>query len=250
MTSTEKEALPVEKQVVTPSEKQALPPSDLEHHVVTKGDIDMVESGSSSDNDLGFDEKSTKALIRKMDWALLPFLALLYLLSFLDRSTSTLDEFALRRFHAPCVNNHACDNGHLLTLKPWCSEHRKRSPGRLGGRFGHGWPRLQRAYRSFDWTSAIYNTNTPTGRLGYLLPVLCRRRNPVQYDDEAHPSVFLDPHHYGRLGRLLYSDGYRQELRRLAGGARGLGCCRGRPFPWSHILHHSVSTTSFITCSS
>lgn len=32
------------------------------------------------------DEAATKRLIRKMDWRLIPFLALLYLLSFLDRT--------------------------------------------------------------------------------------------------------------------------------------------------------------------
>jgi hypothetical protein len=46
--------------------------------------IEVVESSSSS-RELGFDEHQTKKLIRKIDWALLPFLALLYLLSFLDR---------------------------------------------------------------------------------------------------------------------------------------------------------------------
>ena len=54
----------------------------------TKENVDMVESGSSSSQELGFTAQQTKALIRKMDWALLPFLALLYLLSFLDRSKS------------------------------------------------------------------------------------------------------------------------------------------------------------------
>jgi hypothetical protein len=49
-------------------------------------EIGAVESGSSSSQEMGFDEKHTKKLIRKIDWALLPFLALLYLLSFLDRS--------------------------------------------------------------------------------------------------------------------------------------------------------------------
>lgn len=34
----------------------------------------------------GFDAQATKALIRKIDWVLIPFLALLYLLSFLDRT--------------------------------------------------------------------------------------------------------------------------------------------------------------------
>ncbi|KAM0231958.1 hypothetical protein ACHAPO_008257 [Fusarium lateritium] len=34
----------------------------------------------------GFDQASTKKLLRKIDWTLIPFLALLYLLSFLDRT--------------------------------------------------------------------------------------------------------------------------------------------------------------------
>lgn len=50
-----------------------------------KKNVDMVESLSDSDS-LGFDEKATQRLIRKIDWVLLPFLALLYLLSFLDRT--------------------------------------------------------------------------------------------------------------------------------------------------------------------
>ncbi|EXJ79660.1 hypothetical protein A1O3_07940 [Capronia epimyces CBS 606.96] len=47
---------------------------------------DMLESASTSTQELGFDMKATKKLIRKLDWTLLPFLALLYLLSFLDRT--------------------------------------------------------------------------------------------------------------------------------------------------------------------
>lgn len=48
--------------------------------------IEILESASSSSQDLGFDMKATKKLIRKIDYTLLPFLALLYLLSFLDRT--------------------------------------------------------------------------------------------------------------------------------------------------------------------
>ena len=47
--------------------------------------FDMLESSSQS-SDLGFDETATRKLVRKIDWVLLPFLALLYLLSFLDRT--------------------------------------------------------------------------------------------------------------------------------------------------------------------
>lgn len=49
--------------------------------------VETANSGySSGDEQPMFDEKATKRIIRKMDWNLLPFLALLYLLSFLDRT--------------------------------------------------------------------------------------------------------------------------------------------------------------------
>lgn len=43
---------------------------------------DSLESSDGA----SFDEKRTKKLLRKLDWHLVPFLALLYLLSFLDRT--------------------------------------------------------------------------------------------------------------------------------------------------------------------
>merc|ERR1711939_153098 len=53
----------------------------------TKEDVETVETASNSSQEAGgFDKKATKRLIRKLDWTLLPFLALLYLLSFLDRT--------------------------------------------------------------------------------------------------------------------------------------------------------------------
>ncbi|KAK5561055.1 hypothetical protein LTR46_001365 [Exophiala xenobiotica] len=53
----------------------------------SKEDVETVETASNSSQEaVGFDKKATKRLTRKMDWALLPFLALLYLLSFLDRT--------------------------------------------------------------------------------------------------------------------------------------------------------------------
>jgi hypothetical protein len=52
-----------------------------------KSNVEMIESlSSNSSENIGFDEKATKRLVRKIDWVLLPFLALLYLLSFLDRT--------------------------------------------------------------------------------------------------------------------------------------------------------------------
>jgi hypothetical protein len=56
-----------------------------------KGTVELFETVStSSDSETEqhhlFDDKATARLIRKIDLRLLPFLALLYLLSFLDRT--------------------------------------------------------------------------------------------------------------------------------------------------------------------
>ncbi|EOD45223.1 putative high-affinity nicotinic acid transporter protein [Neofusicoccum parvum] len=51
-----------------------------------KGSEDRIENVDDSRRDVGFDVKGTKRLLRKMDVRLIPFLALLYLLSFLDRT--------------------------------------------------------------------------------------------------------------------------------------------------------------------
>lgn len=45
-----------------------------------------TESLPARSNQVAFDKSATKKLIRKLDWALIPLIALLYLLSFLDRA--------------------------------------------------------------------------------------------------------------------------------------------------------------------
>lgn len=54
----------------------------------TNGSICSQKNGcvETIEESVGYDAKQTKTLLRKMDKALLPFLALLYLLSFLDRA--------------------------------------------------------------------------------------------------------------------------------------------------------------------
>jgi hypothetical protein len=55
---------------------------------IEKSETDLYE-GNSSDGVIepaGYDTKATKRLLRKIDLHLIPFLALLYLLSFLDRT--------------------------------------------------------------------------------------------------------------------------------------------------------------------
>ncbi len=67
-----------------PPEHEVL--ADVDNSHSKEANIESLESASSSSQDLGFDSKATSRLIRKIDWTLLPFLALLYLLSFLDRT--------------------------------------------------------------------------------------------------------------------------------------------------------------------
>jgi hypothetical protein len=52
---------------------------------------DQLETAASDENNelIQYDEKETKAILRKVDWRLIPMLTLLYVLSFIDRSNST-----------------------------------------------------------------------------------------------------------------------------------------------------------------
>ncbi|CAG9940277.1 unnamed protein product [Clonostachys rosea f. rosea IK726] len=49
---------------------------------------DQLETAASDENNelIQYDEKETKAILRKVDWRLIPMLTLLYVLSFIDRS--------------------------------------------------------------------------------------------------------------------------------------------------------------------
>jgi len=49
-------------------------------------EIRQLTTASAGSSDLLFDDRTTKRLIRKIDWRIIPFLSLLYLLSFLDRT--------------------------------------------------------------------------------------------------------------------------------------------------------------------
>lgn len=61
-------------------------PSDLsDSDGQEKSTVAQVEYKQDQDQHVSFDDKATKRLLRKMDIRLIPFLALLYLLSFLDR---------------------------------------------------------------------------------------------------------------------------------------------------------------------
>ena len=64
-------------------------PSDLSDSErsdnLKKSEVAQLEHTQTHDDHVSFDTKATKRLLRKMDIRLIPFLALLYLLSFLDR---------------------------------------------------------------------------------------------------------------------------------------------------------------------
>jgi hypothetical protein len=53
-----------------------------------KSEIAQFEHAETREDHVSYDTKATKRLLRKMDIRLIPFLALLYLLSFLDRYVS------------------------------------------------------------------------------------------------------------------------------------------------------------------
>jgi len=54
-----------------------------------KSEVVQLEHALTDADHNSFDTKATKRLLRKMDVRLIPFLALLYLLSFLDRCVSS-----------------------------------------------------------------------------------------------------------------------------------------------------------------
>ena len=64
-------------------------PSDLSDSErsdnMKKSEVAQLEHTQTYEDHVYFDNKATKRLLRKMDIRLIPFLALLYLLSFLDR---------------------------------------------------------------------------------------------------------------------------------------------------------------------
>ena len=64
-------------------------PSDMSDSdrsdALKKSEVVQFEHAQTDEDLVSFDMKATKRLLRKMDIRLIPFLALLYLLSFLDR---------------------------------------------------------------------------------------------------------------------------------------------------------------------
>lgn len=65
--------------------KDAISSGETTPAVMEKEQIVMLENTVDGTTE-EFDTKSTKRLLRKIDFALIPFLSLLYLLSFLDRT--------------------------------------------------------------------------------------------------------------------------------------------------------------------
>ena len=61
------------------SEKRNISPGSLNSGSTSKDELAMVEA-VPKDSDVGYDEKATRRLVRKIDLRLIPFLSLLYLL--------------------------------------------------------------------------------------------------------------------------------------------------------------------------
>lgn len=69
--------------------------TDIDTHPSDTSDTEAAKAGTVTELEQGqeqeqeqpcYSAQETKRLLRKLDWTLLPFLSLLYLLSFLDRA--------------------------------------------------------------------------------------------------------------------------------------------------------------------
>lgn len=72
--------------IQTEDAKQSDASVDIKSGDKSVEEIDNAKDHCSLENAVEWDEAATKRLMRKIDWRLIPFLALLYLLSFLDRT--------------------------------------------------------------------------------------------------------------------------------------------------------------------
>lgn len=151
----------------------------------SKDNVEMVESGSTSSQEIGYDAKATSKLIRKIDWVLLPFLALLYLLSFLDRTNignarlagleKDLGMTGLDYNVSDIVSGHA---------RPWFAD------------------------------------CVPDCSCG-VLPLLRGSRTNLQFDVKEDTTFTLDPLNHGGVGGLHHTHGSSTQLRRPPCGS----CC-------------------------
>ncbi|KAK7753813.1 hypothetical protein SLS62_004179 [Diatrype stigma] len=71
---------------ITQSEASETQRSHVDSNARNVAEKPLMDYGSDAVETQGFDAQATKRLLRKVDWTLVPFLALLYLLSFLDRT--------------------------------------------------------------------------------------------------------------------------------------------------------------------
>lgn len=149
--------------VMEVAEKQAITNTEL---------VESVESGSTQ-SVLGFDEKATRKLIRKIDLYLIPFLALLYLSV---TCSSPQQRVVPLIFLQP------------LLSRPYkyrqCSSRQPRE-------------------RSRDERPTVQQ------RPCHILSLLRRSRDSVQSHDEEDSPFLLDPLHHGLVGPHLLPDGHR-----------------------------------------
>jgi len=148
----------------------------------TAAEASMEEKGdSSSEADVEYDEKATKALLRKVDIHIVPVLVILYLLSFLDRTN--------------------IGNARLA--------HLEKDLGMTGLDYN-----VCRTHPMHYQPQTL--TTAWADRTRHPLPVLCGRGDPFQHHDEAHETFDMAAIDYGSLGGRVYADGSLHELRGAA----------------------------------
>jgi hypothetical protein len=167
-------------------------PTNMENSSTDKVDYEKAVSLHEDASQEVFDEGANKRLLRKMDVKLLPFLALLYLLSFLDRTNIGNAKLAGLEESLGMTGKWDYNVSTAFTNLS-----------------GQDTPKMH-VYVCISRTNML-----PIDRCRSLLPLLCRCRDPLQHGHEALPPLHLDSFHHGRLGHLHYPHGYHPQLRRV-----------------------------------
>lgn len=185
---------------------KAEPGSDSPLPDIKNASLDADPVSSSDQEDLALDGINERALLRKIDWRLLPAVGILYLLSFLDRSN-----VGNARIEGLATDLHMTGNQYLTGLTLYF----------IG-------------YVIFEVrlppSPPLANTNLVTDSL--------------QHHPQANYASVLAAHADHSVGHCCHSDGSGPEPRRLLCGPLLPRCHRVRTLSWCRLLFlHVVQAT-------
>lgn len=151
--------------------------SDNELAYAGKEQTAVFEKASSQSSCVGFDDKATKRLLRKIDLALIPLLSILYL--------QVASKFkSRRRWHSHSLS--FLDRSNIGNAK-------------LAG--------IQKSlhlkgldYNVCHFIRKYIHANENSECTGHLFSLLCPSWSAVQPNDETHTAFHLDPFDHGSMG--------------------------------------------------